>query len=448
LLILGKLLRIYIPFLQRIYLPASVIGGLVGLVLLQSFGHALPADWSAGWGKIPGFLINIVFAGLFLGTAAGAAGQGIWRKVSEQLCFGQIVAWGQYVVGLGLAILVLTPLFGTPGVFGNLLEICFEGGHGTVGGLAPTFLEFGWEAGPDLGYTMATCGMILGVVLGMVMVNIAARRGDIKNIRNYEDLDDMERKGIYPLRHEQPLAGRQTVYPDSIDSLALHVALIGVAMLIGYGLKVALVGMESWMPAAVQNTHVLKSLPLFPLCMIGGLFLQLFFRALKIEYIVSPIQMQRLAGTALDFLVVSAIATIRIEFVLAWWLPLLLLIVVGTLWSFFCVWWLGPRMFKEAWFERAIAEFGMAMGVTATGLLLLRTVDPENKTVAAQAFGYKQLIHEPFMGGGLWTSLAFVLVMTQGAGVVWWISAAALVFWLGFWRFGLKRGAAAANPAN
>ena len=44
--------------------------------------------------------------------------------------------------------------------------------------------------------------------------------------------------------------------------------------------------------------------------------------------------------------------------------------------------------------------------MTATGLMLLRTVDPENKTPAAMSFGYKQLLHEPFMGGGLWAALA------------------------------------------
>ena len=50
-----------------------------------------------------------------------------------QLCFGQLLAWGQYVLGLGLAGFVLAPLFGVPPAFGNLLEIGFQGGHGTVG---------------------------------------------------------------------------------------------------------------------------------------------------------------------------------------------------------------------------------------------------------------------------------------------------------------------------
>ena len=78
------------------------------------------------------------------------------------------------------------------------------------------------------------------------------------------------------------------------------------------------------------------------------------------------------------------------------------------------------------------------MGVTATGLLLLRAVDPEQKTVAASAFGYKQLLHEPFMGGGLWTSTAVLLVAQQGGLVVFGISVLAIVLWLVAWRIFLK----------
>jgi ESS family glutamate:Na+ symporter len=60
---------------------------------------------------------------------------------------------------------------------------------------------------------------------------------------------------------------------------------------------------------------------------------------------------------------------------------------------------------------------------------LLRTVDPENKTEAAATFGYKQLIHEPIMGGGLWTALALTLVFTIGWKPVWIISVIMLVIW-------------------
>jgi ESS family glutamate:Na+ symporter len=69
------------------------------------------------------------------------------------------------------------------------------------------------------------------------------------------------------------------------------------------------------------------------------------------------------------------------------------------------------------------------MGVTATGLLLLRAVDPESETDAPSAFGYKQLLHEPIMGGGLWTSMAIPLVILQGGWFVFIVSASAIAFW-------------------
>ena len=437
LLILGKLVRTAVPLFQRLYLPASVIGGLIGLLWINTLGKDAPPEWHASWNALPGFLINIVFAALFIGAKIPKL-RTIWHEASPQLCMGQLIAWGQYVIGLGLAFAVLVPLFGVNAAFGNLLEIGFEGGHGTVAGLTKTFTDFNWEAGIALGYTMATVGMVLGITLGMALINLAVRRGWVRNIRTFSEQTPHERIGVYP-KHAQPPAGRQTVQSDSVDSLALHVAALGLAVLIGYGLQKLLAGCSQFMPESIQNLKILTSFPLFPLCLIGGLILQKLLLLIRLDSLVDQGQIQRLGGASLDFLVVAAVASIRLDFVLNYWMPLLLLVLGGTAWSVFMVLYAAPRLFEDAWFERAIAEFGQSLGVTATGLLLLRTVDPENRTPAAASFGYKQLLHEPIMGGGIWTSLALVLVFTRGIGEVWLISAGMLVLWLLFWRFALKR---------
>jgi ESS family glutamate:Na+ symporter len=59
----------------------------------------------------------------------------------------------------------------------------------------------------------------------------------------------------------------------------------------------------------------------------------------------------------------------------------------------------------------------MSMGVIASGLVLLRTVDPESKTPVPADFAYKQLLHSPFMGGGLWTAMALPLLASTGSVV-------------------------------
>ena len=148
---------------------------------------------------------------------------------------------------------------------------------------------------------------------------------------------------------------------------------------------------------------------------------------------ISPIDhslMQRLAGTALDFLVVAAISTIRVDIIAGGIIPFLVIVCGGIIWNIFCVLFLARRVLPNVWFERAIAEMGQSMGVTATGLLLLRAVDPESKTDATSAFGYKQLLHEPIMGGGLWTSIAIPLVILQGGWTVLGISTTVILFWL------------------
>lgn len=170
LLVLGKILRIYIPILQRLYLPSSVIGGLVGLAIVMLFPNLCPQEWLATMRKLPGFLINVIFATLFLGVATPRLKK-VFQIAFPQLCFGQLLAWGQYVIGLGLAGFILAPVFGVPPAFGNLLEIGFQGGHGTVGGMKESFDAQGWSEGVDLGLTVATAGMIIGVVIGMVLVN-------------------------------------------------------------------------------------------------------------------------------------------------------------------------------------------------------------------------------------------------------------------------------------
>ena len=63
-------------------------------------------------------------------------------------------------------------------------------------------------------------------------------------------------------------------------------------------------------------------------------------------------------------------------------------------------------------------------------MLLLRVVDPDYESPAADAFASKQLLHEPFLGGGLWTSAAIPLLAAQGPLPVFLISCGAVLVWI------------------
>jgi len=166
--------------------------------------------------------------------------------------------------------------------------------------------------------------------------------------------------------------------------------------------------------------------------MLGGVFVQWLADRFDPHEHMDEGLMLRIQNCALDFLVVAAIATIRLDVVAKGWLPLVILIAAGIGWNVLCLTVFARRAFKDAWFERGIAEMGQSMGVTATGLLLLRVVDPDYETEAAEAFAAKQLLHEPFMGGGLWTGAAIPLLAVWGGWPILGIALGAIALWTGF----------------
>ena len=80
----------------------------------------------------------------------------------------------------------------------------------------------------------------------------------------------------------------------------------------------------------------------------------------------------------------------------------------------------------------------------------VRRVQPRHTTGAAESFGYKQLLFEPFVGGGFITALAVPIVHTFGAGVLLVISTAGAVamILLGFRLARSERGRDASGEAT
>lgn len=91
-----------------------------------------------------------------------------------------------------------------------------------------------------------------------------------------------------------------------------------------------------------------------------------------------------------------------------------MLSITGIAWNVSAFIFLGPHLLPAYWFERGIVDMGQSMGVTSTGLLLLRMVDPDNQSGAFESFAYKQLLFEPIVGGGLFTAAAPPLIARFG----------------------------------
>lgn len=456
-LLAGKLLRAFIPVLKKIFLPSSVIGGILILlcgpqVLGNFLQNVMPSDYGLSSGLIPadvleilrglpGLLISVVFAALLMGKPIPHIRE-IWRRAGAQIVFGQSLAWGQYVTGLLLVMFFLTPVFGIPSMAGALIEIGFEGGHGTAAGMAETFRVMGFPDGADLALAMATFGLISGIVVGSVLVNWAARKNYLpqqtilaensQNIQNISDISDNLDEEIQDALWEK----EQSLKPT--DPFSIHLALVGLAIGLGWLAREALIGLEALNWAKNGGFLFFRYIPLFPMAMLGGVVIQIIVDKTGLGIHFNRRMMNRISGTALDFIIVAALGTLSLSAIRLHLAPFLILAFAGLIWNLFCVFVLAPRIIPEWWFPRAVCDFGQSTGVTVTGLLLLRMADPGNESGTLESFGYKQLLFEPIVGGGFFTAASVPLIVQLGPGSVLGITGTILVFWLiaGWFLFG------------
>ncbi|PKR76868.1 sodium:glutamate symporter [Halalkalibacillus sediminis] len=423
-LLIGKWIRVRVKWLQALFLPSSVIAGFLALLLgPQVLGKIMTpitgedSFWSNGvmtqemtevWAALPGLLINVVFATLFLGTILPGLKK-IWHIGGPQLAFGWSLGWGQYVVGILLALFVLGPFFGMPPMAGALIEVGFEGGHGTAAGLQGTFEEMDFAEAYDLAIGLATVGILSGVLIGIAFINWGVKKNKTEIIKDVKEQSKIKRAGIVEFENREP-AAKMTVRPESIEPLSLHIAIISAAILVGYVLLELFIFAE----ATIIGSDLMTYVPLFPLAMIGGILVQLFFTKIDNTEVIDRRMISRIQGFSLDVLILAAIATVSLDVIGDYLVPFLLLAGAGIAWNVLGFFVLAPRMIPTYWLERAIGDFGQSMGITATGLLLMRVADPETESPAFEGFGYKQLVFEPFLGGGLVTALSVPLIYEYG----------------------------------
>jgi glutamate:Na+ symporter, ESS family len=336
-------------------------------------------------------------------------------------------------VGLTLALLILVPVFGMNPMVGALIEIGFEGGHGTAAGMADTFTELGFEEGADLALGLATVGIVSGVLLGTVMINIAARRGIVKPTTTTDDPEALMRDDAQPSTAEYTEFKKDLAQEaDTNDPLSLHLGLVGVAIAIGWLILGGLQWLEQATWARDDGLTILAHVPLFPVAMIGGVIVQLCVMRLGLERHVSSRTTSRIAGTALDFTIAAALATLSLAVLGEFIVPFLLLAAAGIGWSLFVLVVIAPRVIPDGWFERGIGDFGQSLGVTVTGLLLMRMADPKNRSGALESFGYKQLLFEPVVGGGLFTAASLPLIAQFGPVAILALTLTLTIAWLAF----------------
>lgn len=433
LLLIASWLRLKIPLFKKYYIPASLIAGVIGLLLGPYFLGIIPKEIMTAWSGMSSRLIVLIYAPMLMGRRAKSGGK-MLRRASESLVFSYFMFFTQYGIPLVLTALVLAPMFGVNPLFGTIVEQGWSGGHGTAGGMAAVFEELGWMDGASLSVTSATVGLVFGVLGGIVLINIGARKGWTSYLDSAAGLENKEVE-IYTNRSEREADTYQVIHPSVVDNMAFHMALLSVVVLLG------------WLMNKALKTYFNFSMAWFTAAMIAGLFVQMILNRTKWADIVDKPTMNRIQGVSLEFLVAGAVASVNVSVIVEYATPLVIQQALAAVVLVWCCTWVASHVFGENWFEHSIILFGSYAGVTATGLLLLKTCDPKMESGAAEVLAARSPLIGWATGGGILTAMTPVWVVQYGALKVGLAYCAAMViffvlqFILGFWHTPQKANA-------
>lgn len=110
-------------------------------------------------------------------------------------------------------------------------EICqgFNGGHGMAGAIGSLLMEGGasyWELSQGVLTTFATIGLLGGILLGVMIINRAAAKGETAFLKGSASLPTEDTYGFTKEINKQGQMGRETTQSAAIEPLTVHLAII------------------------------------------------------------------------------------------------------------------------------------------------------------------------------------------------------------------------------
>lgn len=394
LLMAGAFLRAKVPQFRKLLLPASVIGGFIGLLLgpnvLGEYAVLrFPAEWITIWSLLPGILIVPIFSAVPLGMYMGASrGAGLGLKGTSRnalMTMGLFSAGGcfQCVLGFGTNMLFtkLDPSLNLYRTFGWELSQGYSGGHGTAGGVGGILEGYGldyWATSQGVAMTTATVGLIGGMLLGIWFINRASRKGQTSLLTKTGVIPPDIARGFNNEPQTQKSLGRETMLSSSIETVSIHLAI----MLAGCGIAY-------WLLAKLKATGIaaFAAVPVWFYALLVMYVINFILIKLKLDWMIDTKVKARITGTMSDFAIVAAISSVPVKAVLAFAVPLVFMCLLGFVVTYFVTFPLFKYCFKNDYsFERAIISWGTNTGVMITGMMLLKICDPDYESPALTDF--------------------------------------------------------------
>lgn len=387
-LLAANILKKSIKALQASLIPTSVLGG--GILIIVAGVYKLITgdvmfDTAFFGGKGTATLELLTYHTLALGFIASAfkSSKGkLTKKRTVEIFNTGVTTVATYllqaVFGLVISLIaaiVISDFFKAAGI---LLPFGYGQGTGQALNYGTIYEnDFGFVGGKSFGLTIAALGFLSASIGGVIHLNLLKRRGKIK-LRKAEE---------GALSSEQIQCDNEIPMQESIDKMTVQIALIAAAYMVAYLLMYLLGNILPGMKSVIYGFNFLLGVLSATLIKVIMTFLKKK-KVIKKEY-TNDFLMTRASNFFFDLMVVAGIAAIRLGVLQDYWGIILIMGVVGLVITYIYNYFIAKTLFTEYAEEQFLTMYGMLTGTASTGIILLREIDGDFKTPAADNMVYQ-----------------------------------------------------------
>lgn len=371
----ANVIRQKISFIRKSYIPTAVLAGFI-LLLLRSLNIVHIRQEFLELITYHGIAIGFIAMSLRVKREKTTDTYKIAVKSGALIVSTYLVqAITGLVISLFLVLTFMPQFFPASGI---LLAMGFGQGPGQANNVGSTYESLGFVGGQSYGLAIAASGYLIACTVGVFFLNKRKSK-----ITKYTDETSNDTPiDIFQDEDEIPIS-------QSIDKLSIQVALIVFVYLLTFGILVGVSRLLSLISPGVANT-------LSPILW-GFNFIFASAIASGVAALISVLRkkgimkrqyqnnylLNRISGLAFDIMIVAGIASINFTDIAKLWIPFIVTILLGALVTYLYLKFMSNKIYKGYENEAFLSMFGMLTGTISSGVLLVREIDPEYKTPAA-----------------------------------------------------------------
>lgn len=403
LMFVAKVLKTWIPGLNKIVIPTALLAGILGLIIsMVTTAIVSDSTWSLSNAYFftmyesdgvyyaynsmynIDLLQSIVYHGLAIGFLALALKRDYRdpSKSKKKIWSTGMLITSSYALQAALGMILVLVIFRDRFIgSGMLVALGFGQGPGLASSIGRMWNDLlgGGTQGITLGAAYATIGFLFGGTIGVIAINIIAKkRGFTK-----------------PVNYEEASFNKKTVEIDTTAKISVLDGLTTSAIMISviYGLTWLTLVLFQWIFSLLGSGGemafgILKGFNFI----IAILYALLYNRILKslenrgkrVRFLTNNYILSNIASTAFNVMICAGVMMITLEFLAAYGVQLIVTSVVAGLGTIIYLYLMTRFVYVNHKDEYFIGLFGMLTGVASTGLALLKGVDPELETPVAE----------------------------------------------------------------